>query len=234
MLLRQYIIQLETIFGNMVFTESNKIAPTTLEKEFPKWKQRAMYISYYGTKQLPYLPAMAGNRFINPQNYVKTKWTYDKSIQPQGANYVLFSVEPAVSLGDDKNGFVFVGDDLSGTPFIQLKSPNDYGVYKTAGLIDQSDVCFNVSGNEMKIWGNTQVKTVYADYIPSDVTNVDVYRTALKTYVRFDPEVDEYPISDDVWFIMKAMAVWELTPPNLRPADYRNDGTPLIEKQTNA
>lgn len=231
----QRVNHLMTMFGNMVYTDDNKISPRALEASFPKWKQAALLIIYNGSGGIKgVLPPIKANRFINSANYVKSKLTYNPKIQDEGAEYVVFEIKDAVQIEGAMNGFTFVGDKLTGKPFVQLKSPNSYFVNKEAGLIDINSVCFNVSGGLMKIFGNTQVREVFLDYIPTDVTEVDVYDTATKTYRLFDPEFDGYPISEDVWDIMKALAIAELNPSNYRPADYTNNSTPIIEKQANA
>lgn len=232
MKLGDYIAQLMTVFGNMVFTDDNKISPRMLEAEFPKWKQDALLIIYNGSGGIRgVLPPIRANKFINSENYVKTQVTYNLNIQQDGAEYVLFEIEPAIQIGGSMNGFVFVGDDLTGKAFTQLTNPNSYSINKDAGLIGVNDVCFNVTGGLMKVYGNTQVKQVSLDYIPTDVMNVNVYDTATKSYRLFNPETDEYPISKDVWNIMKSLAIAEFTPANYRPADYTNDATNTIEKR---
>lgn len=235
MKIRDYTSQILTVFGNMVFTDDNKIAPRTIEANFPKWKQQALLIIYNGSGGIKgVLPPSRGNRFINALNYVESQLDYNANIQDEGASYVNFLVEPSVQITATNNGFVFVGDKLTGTPYTQLKSPNDYGVYKDADLISINDVCFNVAGIAMKIYGNTQVRTVHLTYIPVDVMNVVILNYATNTYALFNPETDDYPISPDVWDIMKALAIAELSPANYRPADYTNDATQPIEKQTHA
>lgn len=235
MLLGDYISQLMTVFGNMVFTDDNKISPRTLEGEFAKWKQDALLIIYNGSGGIKgVLPPIKANRFINADNYVKGKLTYDPNIQDVGASYVCFEIPSAVQIAADMNGYVFVGDMLTGKAFTQLKNPNSYDINKTAGLISINDVCFDVTGNLMKIYGNTQVREVFLDYIPTDVMQVEVYNPLTKTSALFDPEFDDYPISKDVWGIMKALAIAELAPANYRPADYTADSTSTIEKQSNA
>lgn len=230
-----YISQLMTVFGNMVYTDDNKISPRVLEAEFPKWKQQALLIIYNGSGGIKgIIPPSKANKFINALNYVQTKVDFDLNLQDNGAEYVLFQIEPAVQITSDMNGFTFVGDKLTGKPFSQLTSPNSYGIIKDAGLIGPNDVAFFASGNILKTYGNTQLKEVYLDYIPLDVTKVKVLDNTTKTYRLFNEETDEYPISPDVWDIMKSLAIAEFTPANYRPADYTNDATSTIEKQSNA
>jgi hypothetical protein len=231
----QRVSQLMTVLGNMVFTDDNKISPQMLEANFPKWKQDALLIIYNGSGGIKgVLPPIKANRFINSANYVKTRLLYDANIQDEGAEYVIFEVKDAVQIERQMNGFVFVGDKLTGKSFSQLLNPNSYSINKQAGLIDVNTVCFNVTGSQLKVFGNTQVREVFLDYIPTDVTEVTVYDTTTKTWRLFDPEFDPYPISEDVWGIMKSLAISEFTPANYRPADYLNDSIPLLEKQANA
>ena len=86
----------------------------------------------------------------------------------------------------------------------------------------------------MKVYGNTQVREVSLNYIPVDVMNVSILNPTTNTYALFNPETDNYPVSPDVWDIMKSLAIAELTPANYRPADMTNDSTSPLEKQSNA
>lgn len=227
-LLTQYIDELMTVFGNMVYNDDNKISERMLEQMFPKWKQEAFFIAFNGNKYT------AGNTFIHPSNYVKTEITLDQNIQEDGADFKLFLVEPAVSLNSNLNGFRFVGDRISSTSFYQFTDPNSYNWTKEAGLIGINEVAFIVTGGQMKVYGNTQLKKLFMDYIPVDVMNVEIWDIDTKSTRPFNPETDFYPISEDIWKLMKQIAIAELTPANMRPADMTNDNTNPLEKQSNA
>lgn len=227
-LLGEYIDELMTVFGNMVYNDDNKISERMLEQMFPKWKQEAFFVVFNGNKYT------AANSFIHSSNYVKTEISYDKDIQEVGAEYVLFLVEPAVGLNSSLNGFRFVGDRITSTSFYQFPDPNSYNWTREAGLISVNEVAFVVTGNQMRVYGNTQLKKLFMDYIPVDVMNVDVWDIETKETRPFNPESDPYPISEDIWRVMKQIAISELTPANLRPADMTNDNTNPLEKQTNA
>lgn len=224
-----------TDLGNLVYTDDNKVSPLMLESRMPKWRQDALLIIYNGSGGIKgVLPPVRSNQFINALNYVQTELVYDLNIQDEGADYVLFTLEPAVQIDGNGNGFRFVGDKLTRKSFSQLIDPNSYSIYKDAKMISINDVLFSVTGKLMKVYGNTNVKKVFMDYLPVDPTKVNIYDVSTKTYRPFNEETDDYPVSPDVWSIMKALAMAELTPPNLRPADYTNDASTPLEKQTNA
>lgn len=223
-----YIDELMEDFGSMVYTEDNKISPARLEAEFPKWKQQAIQMVYNGTR------TSKSNKFINGFNFVKTRSVYSIGNQIIGASFVRFKIEPAIQIDNYYNGFTFVGDELTSKPFMQFASPNSYWIDKESNLITVNDVCFFSSGYDLDIYGNIQVRQVFFNYIPYDVMNVEIYDETTKSYRLFNPETDKYPISGDVWAIMKQLAMAELTPPNLRPADMTLDRSTPLEKQANS
>lgn len=233
MTIEYYIAELMTVLGNLVYSQDNKVSPRFIESMFPEWKQQAIFIAYHGHRGDRFVRPRMANKFINAQNFVKTRTAYDINIQEEGADYVNFIIEPAVNISSLYNGFAFAGDKLSSLPFTQLTNPNSYYTHKTAGLIDNNKVYFYISSNNIQAYGNTQIREISFNYIPIDVMNVEVWNTTTNTYALFDPEVDDYPVSPDVWSIMTELALNELTPPNMRPADYTNNGTPPLEKQAN-
>lgn len=206
--------------SGLVSTDEDKIANRAIEGEFPKWKQKATLIAWNGTKPIAELPSgVAGNKFLNADNYLPSTLTYDASIQDTGAPYVIFEVEPAINLDSITNGFLFCGDKLTGQTFIPLMTPNDYWVNSQAKNIQPDEVYYCVTGKRMQVWPNT-IREIYLNYLPVDPMNVPT----------FNPETDNYPVGEDVWAIMKALAVYELTPPSLRPADLTKDSAPTSER----
>lgn len=206
--------------SGLVSTDDSKISNRAIEGEFPKWKQKATLIAWNGTRPIPELPSgIAGNKFLNADNYLKTDLAYDASIQDTDAPYVKFTVEPGINLDSITNGFLFCGDKLTGQTFIPLRTPNDYWVNLQAGNISSDEVYFCVTGKEMQVWPNS-VRSIHLNYLPVDPMNI----------ATFNPETDNYPVGEDVWAILKSIAVYELTPPSLRPADLTKDSAPTTER----
>lgn len=191
----------------LVRTDDSKISERALEAKIPQWKQQALLIVYNGSK------TSKANVFLGAQNYYPVTYNYDPSIQISGADFTLFDIEPPVQLADDMNGCVFVGDRDTGTNFTQLKYPSTYNVGRDAGLISVDEVYYSITGTRAKIWGNTQVKTLFMDYIPVDVMNIST----------FNPETDEYPASQDVLDLIFKLAFAELAGQNAKPADVLNN-----------
>jgi hypothetical protein len=206
--------------SGLVSTDDDKISNRAIEGEFPKWKQKATLIAWNGTRPIAELPSgVAGHKILKPDNYLPTDLSFDASIQDADAPYVIFEVEPAINLDSITSGFMFCGDKLTGQSFIQLRDPKDYWTYSLAGNITSEDVYFFASGKRMQVWPNT-IRDIHLNYLPVDPMNVS----------DFNPETDNYPVGEDVWAIMKAIAVYELTPPSLRPADLTKDSAPTSER----
>jgi hypothetical protein len=101
-----------------------------------------------------------------------------------------------------------------------FKSPGDYYVASQAGNIEPNKVYISITGNKWKVWGNTQLQSIDLDYLAMDPLNI----------ATFDKEVDDYPVGEDVWAVMKALAVAELFPESLKPADTINDSAQSQER----
>jgi hypothetical protein len=208
--------------SGLVSTDDSKIANLAIQAEFPKWRQQALFYVWNGTRATPAFPSgIAGNKFLNAKNYYPATLTYDADIQITGAEFILFSIEPPMNLAPDANGCMFCGDRKTGQTFTPLKTPNSYNVVQGSGSFQPNMVYYNITGNLMKVWGNTQLRTVDLDYLPVDPLNIST----------FDQEIDDYPISEDVWAILKALAVYELTSASLRPADITKDSAPTTERR---
>lgn len=197
-----------------------------IEAKVPIWSQRAYDIIWNGTPRVNgVLDAMGGNKFLSGSNYIPTSLTYNANIQVAGADFIVFQLESEpVRLDPISNGFIFVGDQKSGRGFTQLKYPSTYYTDKDADLISPNEVYYNVTGTLMNVWGNTQLRTVYLDYIAANPLLIST----------FNQVTDEYPASADVLNVVFALSRAELYPESVRAADYRQDATPIIEKQANA
>lgn len=191
-------------------TDDSKFAPKAIEALLPKWKQMAHLIVYNGSK------TSKSNRFIGPENYMQTTLTFDATIQVTGAEYLLFAGEPPIQIDNYSNGCRFVGDKLTGQNFTQLLNPSDYGVYKDAGLISINEVYYWIGGGYYTTYGNLQLRSIDLDFIPADPMNVST----------FNPVTMEYPISKDVFDVVMKLAVAELMPEALKPADLLNNAAP--------
>lgn len=217
MKLNEIVDQIIRSIDGLVRTDDSKVSERALEAKIPQWKQDALLIIFNGAKGTRDTRASRSNVSINPLNYYQVTWTYNASIQVAGASFRLFEIEPPVQLNDTHNGCIFVGDQLTGTEFTQLRYPSTQSVAKNAGLIDVDEVFYNITGTKMKVWGNIQVNTVFMDYIPVDVMNIST----------FNPVTMEYPASQDVLSLIFKLAFSELVPQSVRPADMINDSAPI-------
>lgn len=202
-------------------TDDDKFSERAIEALFPKWLQKAWDIRYNGNKET------ARNTFIAPANYVPVHISYNPKIQIVGADFAIFVIEQPISLNGLVNGIGFLGDEKTGKPFTQFKSLQTYNTAKDGGFISINDVYFECSGTIVKIWGNTQLKTFFLNYIPANVFNCTIYNYATQQSALFNPVIDEFPISSDILDTFLDIAARELFPEAATPADYKNDSASI-------
>lgn len=203
--------------GGAVDSNDSKFSRTAIEAEIPKWRERALSIVYNGNKEI------AANKFLDPMLFQSETLTYDASLQIQGAVFTVFQGTQPVGLNFTTNGAVFVGDQLTGTAFTQLKGPGYYSIANDAGLISIDKVYFELVEDKTLVYGNTQVKTLYKKFIAYDPVQVS----------GFDEENDYYPVSQNVLDQLIRLAYFDLLPEANRPADRTNDGGETLERRVN-
>lgn len=207
-----------------VKTNEDKFAERAIEALFPKWLQKSWDVRYNGNR------TQGANTFIGAQNYVSCHLTFSSSLQVANADFALFEIEPPISLNGTVNGISFLGDELTGKPFTQFKSLQTYNTAKDAGLISINEVYFENSGNNgniLKVWGSTQLKQFFLNYIPANVYNCIIYDYKTKTNRQFNPAIDDYPISQDILGTFLDIAAGELFPEVQMTADYKADSAPV-------
>ena len=218
----QIIIQILSRVEGGIVTDDSKFSERAILDLFPRWLQKVWDIRYNGNK------TQGANKFIGSANYISVHINYNAAIQVAGADFVLFEIEPPIQLNSNVNGVSFLGDELSGKPFQQFLSLQTYNTAKEAKLIDINDVYFeNHKGNILKVWGNIQLKSIYANYIPANVMNCTIYDYVTKTNRLFNPATDDYPMSEDILGTFIDIAAAELFPEAQTPADFVNDSTPV-------
>lgn len=208
MILRDYINQIISAQGAGIDTTDSRFAELRIEDLLPQWRQSAMSILYNGNRQ------QAKNHQINAENYQPIDIVINRAIQPKTTSYKIFECPNVISLNDEANGFINVCDMDSGRAFIQLRNASDYSNKQDARLIDINEVYFYKGGRYLYVRGNTGVTTLHLDIIASNPVLVP----------GFDPETDNYPMSEDVFSIVKTLAYAELNPQERSLPDFIQDG----------
>lgn len=217
MKLREITDQILRSVQGGVSKDDSKFSRPAIQALVPKWRAEAILRIYNGSREI------RANKFLSPFLYMQEELTFDLRLQVPGAQFRLFQGAAPLQLDDQANGCVFVGDQKSGNNFIQLKSPAYFDIARDAGLISPKEVYYSITGDMWKVWGNTQISTLYRDFIPADPLDIS----------GFDQEADEYPVSQDVLALMMRIAAMELAPEANRPADHINDGTETLERRVN-
>lgn len=215
MLLEDIVNQIIINANGGVVTDDDKFDNKAIEAKIPQWRQQAFLDVYNGSRY------RAGNTFIDSLNYWQISIDIDASIQIPNADFKIFEIEPPVKLNSMYNGFVFFGDEKTGQNFLQIRTPAAFDTMNKAGQIDQNEVYYIPTGKKVKVWGNIQLESAYADYIPYDVMNCS----------NFNPVTDDYPISGDVLQVMFQIAQTEIKPQAQTPSDTKNDSASPINKQ---
>lgn len=210
MKIEEIIDQIIRSVDGLITTDDSRISERAVMAKIPTWKQKGLLMIFNGTR------TSKANKNINSQNYFQARYSYNPTIQIAGANFRLFEIEPPVQLDERNNGCIFVGDELTGKQFTQLKYPSTISVANDGGYISQDEVYYNITGTQLKDWGNTQLADIFMDYIPVDVMNIST----------FNPVTMEYPVSQDVLDLIFALAFAELAPQSAKQPDLLNNSAP--------
>lgn len=214
MLLYNIVDQIISSVSGGIRTDDTKFASLRIEDKIDVWRQKALITLYNGNRDL------AANKLISPLNYQQFDVLYNPLIQDAGANYIKFELPEPVALNKYKNGYVFLGNKNTGENFTQLKDPSFFSNAKKSKLIDPRKVYwFRTGALYAKFWGNTNLKTFFVDGI--------IARPLLVP--NFDPEITDYPASEEVLDLIFNYAAAELMPQANRVADPINDMRETIE-----
>lgn len=213
--LDQIVDQVIRKVSSGINSDDSKFNRRALEAQVPQWRCSAILISYNGSRD------KAANKLLHPDLFQQETLLYNSQIQVAGADYIIFPGAMPLSLNARVNGCVFVGEKLHGIPFIQLKGPNYFNMVNDAGLIEKDKVYYELSAGIFKVWNNKELKKLFKNFIAADPMEVAGY----------DPETMPYPISPDIFDIMLKLAMQDLMPEQMRPADKINDGAETLDRR---
>lgn len=213
MLLTDITDQILSSVAGGIRSDDNKLAEQRIEAKVHVWRQIALMMLYNGNAQT------AGNKFIGALNYQQFDVAYNPLIQSRRAEYILFEVPEPVQLNRYNNGYLFLGNKDSGVNFTQVKTPDYYSNAKEAKLIYPNKIYYYRTGpTYLKVW-NKNLKTLFVDGVIANPLLVP----------GFDPEVTDYPASQEVLDVVFKLATAELFPQAQKVSDLINDQRETIE-----
>lgn len=176
---------------------------------------------YNGAKDL------GKSNFIPDEIVLPVSLTFNKAIQDEEADYIVFNIEsPMVRLNDHTNGAVYIGKGKTAKSFTQVKSWEHASMLYTLGEIyPGGHEHVMVESDKLVVFGNKQLKSLTVRAIWADPRKL----------TSFDEYNDDWPVPGDliprliekVAFRMMGIAAKQ-TPNQTNDG---NDVTPVVQTQ---
>ena len=180
---RQVAEQIISAINAFDDTVGSNINPRQVEGMLAGLRQDAILAKYNGSRYL------AAARRINGDWVQKFELTIDPTIQDVNAEYLLVDCPKAVSINENRSGFVYVGRQKKTNKFFMAQSRDEIATLKARGFINNGKTIVAMySDNQLEIYGDKSLQKVYLEAIlqfPEDKPN-------------FDEEFDDYPVSADL------------------------------------
>jgi hypothetical protein len=191
----------------------NKYEPEYVEGLIPALRSEAMLISYYGNR------SRAASRRIDYAWYQEMTIEVNK-VDNNTKDYITFTAPKTVSLGRLVDGFVYVGQVDSSVEFSRMLNRSDIAMTKARGMLNGESIAYIWQAPNLEVYGNNaleeiNVRGVFAD--PMEVTG-------------FNPEVNDYPITEDLLLIMTDLFKANQNINIQKPSDQVLDGAQTQEK----
>lgn len=183
-------------------TVDNKYEPEYVEALIPSLRERAIRIEYFGDR------SRKGSLRLDYSLFQKGVFQRDAQ-QNKDADYVTFTIPRAISLGDSKDGFVYVGQKNNSVSFTKLFNREDVSNMKARGMLQGGQIAFVHEGDKGEFYGNNSLTEVEVRGIFFDPTEVPDFRV----------EVDDYPITASLLTLMTELFKIEQNVNIQKPAD---------------
>lgn len=184
---------------------------------------RFTYLEMYnGAKDL------AGNKFLPQEIILPVSLTFNKDIQDEEADYIVFPLETGVvRLGEHANGLTYAGKGKTAKSFTQVKSWEHASIlYELGEIAPGGAEHILVESDRIVLFGNKQLKSLTVRAVWEDVRRL----------ASFDEYTDDWPIPGDLIprliekVSMRLMRMAAMQTPN--QTNDGNDTNPVVQTQT--
>ncbi len=117
----------------------------------------------------------------------------DPTIQDSDKDYLLFDIPKPIAVNQHTDGIVYAGKADDSVAFTKLRNRSDVANMKKRGFLrDGKDIAVIYEIPYLLVFGNKMLKEIYFQGVLANPLNKP----------NFNPETDEYPVSDAILDLM--------------------------------
>lgn len=194
----------------------SKYEPRYIESIIPHLRERAIRMDYNGTAN------MAANRRVD-YSWLNKPFTIakDSTIQDPDFDFIVFTVPKPASINKIVDGFVYVGQKNNAVSFKKMTSREDIANAIERGFLrNGKDIAYIWQAPYLEVYGDKSLKEVNVRMICADPLQAP----------GFNPDVDEYPVSESVIAYMVELFKQEMNIDIQKPADTIVDSTDTLSR----
>lgn len=194
----------------------SKYEPRYIESIIPHLRERAIRMDYNGTAN------MAANRRVD-YSWLNKPFTIakDSTLQDPDFDFIVFTVPKPASINKIVDGFVYVGQKNNAVSFKKMTSREDIANAIERGFLrNGKDIAYIWQAPYLEVYGDKSLKEVNVRMICADPLQAP----------GFNPDVDEYPVSESVIAYMVELFKQEMNIDIQKPADTIVDSTDTLSR----
>lgn len=193
-----------------------KYEPRYIESIIPHLREKAIKMEYNGSRN------MVANRRVD-YAWLNKPFTVEKNsaIQDSDFDFIVFSVPKPSSINKIVDGFVYVGQKNKSVSFKKMTSREDIANAMERGFLrNGKDIAYIWQAPYLEVYGDKSLKEVNVRMICADPLQAP----------GFDPEVDDYPVSESVIANMVELFKQEMNIDIQKPADTIVDSADTLSR----
>src|SRR5574343_306375 len=208
MILREIVDRLIRSVSGGNDPSGSKYDPVYVESITPSLREKAIKAEYNGTKRVDYA-------WLNPA------FTVTRTPAVVTTDFVTFNVPKPLSINKAVDGFIYVGKENESVSFKKLTSREEAAIYTERGFFrNGKDIGYLWQQPNLEVYGNNALLEVQVRAILSNPLDAP----------NFDPEVDEYPVTESVLSIMVELFKQEINININKPTDTVLDNADTLSK----
>jgi len=193
-----------------------KYEPRYIESIIPHLRERAIKMEYNGSR------IMTANRRVD-YAWLNKAFTVpkDAAIQDPEFDFIVFAMPKPSSINKIVDGFIYVGQKNNAVSFKKMTSREDIANAIERGFLRNGrDIAYIWQAPYLEVYGDKSLKEVNVRMICADPLQAP----------GFNPEVDEYPVTESVIANMVELFKQEMSVDIQKPADTIVDSADTLSR----
>jgi hypothetical protein len=176
------------------FTSDQKVDSQYVFDNLPTWRQEAIKLIYNGSRTL------GANKYLSEDNYQDKQYTIVASEQDASLDYLVVDSCGVISINSQIDGLQYCGSTKQVNNFFRAKNRNEVQQLKDLGFFGVKPIVV-AEGERRLIYGFPNLKTFFERSIFTNPYFHDA---------NFNYDTSKFPVSTDVAFLIKEIAVAQI------------------------